>query len=236
LSGVALDLEVSFSRRETMSKRILVVAAVALLAAFGGIAYAASSGEGVINACAKSGNGQLRLDVGGGCRPGEDSVQWSQVGPQGPAGPPGPAGTSHADERFFARSLADVSSWLPVISGTWPDVRPSMTHVLTMHLGQGTYSITAQVTAGNYSGTGVMVCLLGNPTVGYAVGQSAVGNGPGYAVQQTFEAQSIFPMQTAGDIELSCFNAPPNQPAGNPTIGLADVIATKLDTYTSTQE
>jgi hypothetical protein len=52
---------------------------------------------------------------------------------------------THADERFFARSLADVETWLPIVSGTWPDVRPFLTHVLTMHLDKGNYAITAEV-------------------------------------------------------------------------------------------
>lgn len=219
-----------------MSKRFLVVAAIAIFATVGGIAYASTGGSGTINACAKTADGQLRLDNGDGCLPSERSVTWGAIGPQGPAGPPGPSGTSRADERYFARSLTDVSTWLPVVSGTWPDIRPSMKHVLTMHLAPGTYTITAEVIAGNYTGVGVMVCLLGNSTVGFAVAQSAVGNEPGYAVQQTFEAQSIFPMATGGDLDLTCFNAPQNQPVGNPILAYADVVATKVDTYTSTQE
>jgi len=223
-----------------MSKRtiaVLVVAAV--LAAAAGATYAATSGDGVVKACAGKATGELRLQTGKTCLPFENAVQWNQAGPQGPAGPagpPGPAGVTHADERFFARSLADPDTWLPIVSGVWPDVRPSLTHVLTLHLDPGNYAVTAEVIAGNYSGTGVVVCLLGNSTVGYAVGQSGTGNAPGYSIQQTFELQSMFPLPDGGDLELSCFNAPPWSPQGNPAIGFADVIATKVDTMTSTQE
>jgi len=105
-----------------------------------------------------------------------------------------------------------------------------------MHLPKGNYAITAEVIAENSAGQGIVVCLLGNSTLGFAVAQSGVGNAPGFALQQTFEAQGIFALSAPSDLELSCFNAPPNEPAGNPRIGLADVIATTLDTFTSTQE
>ena len=216
-------------------KRLALVGglvAVALAAA-AGFAYAQGGGEATINACAKTDSGQLRLDTGSGCLPSEQAVQWNQVGPQGPPGPPG---VTRAEERFFARSLADVGTWLPIVSGTWPDVRPSITHVLTIHLDKGNYTVTAEMIAENAGGHGVVVCLLGNSTLGFAVAQSAVGDAPGFALQQTFEAQSIFALNAPGDLELSCFNAPPNDPAGTPRIGLADVIATKIDTVAVSQE
>lgn len=208
----------------------------AALAVAGGFAYAGATGEAVIKACAKTDNGQLRLDRGGGCLASEQAVQWNQQGPQGQPGSQGPPGITHVDERFFARSLANVDTWLPIVSGTWPDVRPFLTHVLTIHLDKGSYAVTAEVIAENDSGHGIVVCLLGNSTVGFTVAQSGVGNAAGFALQQTFEAQGTFVLGAPGDLELSCFNAPPNEPAGNPRIGLADVLATRVDTVTSTQE
>jgi hypothetical protein len=218
---------------------ILAVVVAGALAAAGGFAYAQVSGDATIKACAKTDNGQLRLDPGSGCLPSEQALQWNQTGPQGLQGlpgPQGPAGVTHAQERFFARSLANVGTWLPIVSGTWPDVRPFLTHVLTMHVDKGNYAVTGEIVAENDGGHGVVVCLLGNSTVGFAVAQSAVGDAPGFALQQTFELQSIFPLDEAGDLELSCFNAPPNEPAGNPRIGLADVVATKIDTVAVSQE
>jgi hypothetical protein len=218
---------------------VLGVVVTAALAAAGGFAYAQATGDAVIKACAKTEHGQLRLDQGDGCLASEEAVQWNQTGPQGlqgVSGPQGPPGMTHADERFFARSLADVETWLPIVSGTWPDVRPFLTHVLKMHLDKGNYAITAEVIAENDSGHGIVVCLLGNSTVGFTVAQSGVGNASGFALQQTFEAQGVFALNGPNDLEFSCFNAPPNEPAANPRIGFADVIATKLGTFTSTQE
>ncbi len=158
------------------------------------------------------------------------------AGPSGQTGPQGPPGVTHADEWFFARTLSNPGTWLPIVSGTWPDIQPFMTHVLTAHLDKGNYAVTAEIIAENDAGHGIVVCLLGNSTVGYSVGQSGVGYVAGFALQQTFEMQDIFPMATAGDLELSCFNAPPNDPAGIPRIGYATVIATKIDTVTVTQQ
>jgi len=60
-------------------KLALLTAGLAVLALAGGIAYAASSDTGsVYNACAKTDNGQLRLDTGGGCLPSEQAVQLAQ--------------------------------------------------------------------------------------------------------------------------------------------------------------
>jgi hypothetical protein len=59
-------------------KLALLVVGLALLALAGGIAYAASSdAASVINACAKTDNGQLRLDTGSGCLPSEQAVQFA---------------------------------------------------------------------------------------------------------------------------------------------------------------
>ena len=211
---------------------VVLAALIVVVAAAGGFAYARATGDTVINACAKAENGQLRLDTGSGCRPSENPIQWNQAGPQGIPGPQGiqgpqgPAGVTNADERFFARSITDQGTWLRVRVGTWPDVRPSMTHVTTSHLVPGNYTISAEVLASNYAGVGVLVCLLGNPSVGYTLAQTGLGNGGGFSIQQTIVAQGIFPLPQGGDIDLSCFSAPQgDSPAGDPRVGYADVIA-----------
>jgi collagen triple helix repeat protein len=89
-----------------------IAGAVAGLVAAGGAAFAASSvigSGGVIEACYKQQNGQLRL-VGSAsdCLPSETAIGWNAqgqkgdkgdtgpAGPQGPAGPPGPQGDTGA--------------------------------------------------------------------------------------------------------------------------------------------
>jgi hypothetical protein len=66
----------------------------------------------VIHACAKSNNGQLRLDTGSGCLPSEQAVQWNQTGP------PGPSGNTDSTVRHMSNFMADgktVST--PISSG-----------------------------------------------------------------------------------------------------------------------
>ena len=206
--------------------KALLVCVVGSLALVGGIAYADStsgSTTAAIGACAKADGGQLRLDTGSGCLPSEQGVQLGRP--------------THADERYFAASLTDPGTWRQVTTGTWPAVRAAMTHVLTMHLDPGSYTVTAEVLGANYSGVGVLVCLLGNQSTGYAIAQTALGNAAGYGIQQTIEAQSIFSLPQGGDLELSCFNAPQGDAdPGNPRIGFADVVATGVSSFTSTQE
>ena len=94
-----------------MSKSLLsaaVGAAVATLIA-GGVAWAAiPSSTGVINACFKNQNGQLRVvEDAGSCQPSEQAIAWNEegvkgdtgdkgdrgeTGPQGAQGTPGPPG------------------------------------------------------------------------------------------------------------------------------------------------
>jgi hypothetical protein len=190
----------------------VLLAFVLLLATAGGIAYATIPGsDGVIHGCYTNRGGVLTvIDAAAGqtCSPLQTPITWNQQGPkgdpdpQGLPGPQGPPGVTRADERFFARSLADHGTWLPIVSGTWPDVRPVMTHVLTMHLEAGDYAVTAEMIADNDSGHGIVVCLFGNPTVGYTVAQSAVGNEAGFALQQTFEAQATYALDAPSDLEL----------------------------------
>lgn len=79
------------------SRRVAVaVTAVVLVAIAGGVTYAVADigGGGVINACYKSQNGQLRLidPATDHCLPSETAISWGQTGTQGPTGPQGSKG------------------------------------------------------------------------------------------------------------------------------------------------
>src|SRR4051794_13125983 len=88
----------SFLRRRRPSPA-LIVAALALAVALGGVAVAAiPSSDGVIHGCYKQHKGQLRVvDAASGqhCRRSEVALAWNQ---QGPAGPQGAAGQSGRGE------------------------------------------------------------------------------------------------------------------------------------------
>ena len=81
----------------------VVAASIGIAVGIGGVVWATIPDvAGVIHACYKAQNGQLRIvDVsqGQGCGPSEVALQWSQTGPvgaKGPTGPQGPTGTQGA--------------------------------------------------------------------------------------------------------------------------------------------
>jgi hypothetical protein len=76
---------------------LVIAAAVAILVAGAGVAYATiPDGAGVIHGCYDK-KGNLRVvdpSAGGACTGGETALDWSQTGPQGP---PGQNGTNGAN-------------------------------------------------------------------------------------------------------------------------------------------
>jgi hypothetical protein len=213
-----------------MSRRIRRWLIAGVLAALvggvvGGFAYARATGGDTINACAKTADGQLRLDTGGGCLASEQAVQWSKTGPQGIQGPAGPSGLSTSIERTFFRRLQDVSTWQEVAQ-----TQADRTHLTSIHLAEGNYVVQTQVIGADFTGTGTLVCITGNNAFGgFAVGQASVGNTGGYVNQTNIAYQSDFAITAGGgDLEVSCWLAPDGD-GGHPLVGYADVIATKVD-------
>jgi hypothetical protein len=200
-----------------------VVVIVAVLGTAGGIAYADSGGGGTIAACAKTDTGQLRLNTGGGCLPSETAVQW-------------PAAGSQTQERFYrAANIADSATWLPLAVGIFPNVTP--TEVITTHVAAGDYEMSAQVTAGNRTGSGVVACLIldGSTIRGFA--QTAVGVDAGYSRRQTMTIAGALSLDHDATIVLSCWSTP-NSPlaAGSPGVEAADVTTTSVGAASITEE
>jgi hypothetical protein len=81
-------------RGVTGLRRSAGVALVAAAVVVGGAAVAVGSGDaGEIYACAKTGNGQLRVvEADEGCLSSEQRLVWNVEGPQGEPGPVGPVG------------------------------------------------------------------------------------------------------------------------------------------------
>ncbi|HEY3543527.1 MAG TPA: hypothetical protein VGK79_13405 [Gaiellaceae bacterium] len=198
-------------------KLMIGAVAAAALAAAGGIAYAAATGgtPSGYDACAKTQNGLLRLVNGGACDASEQSVRL---------GAP-----AHVDEWAWYQG---PGGGIPIVSGVWPGIRGHETTVLTFHLDQGQYLVATQLIAINNDGHGVVVCQTGNHALGISLLQGAVGQGPGMAIQQTMQSQTVFDVPTPQDLTVDCFNAPPNDPAGYPFINEVDVTASKIDSST----
>jgi hypothetical protein len=214
-------LKVSYIRLRRGMLAALAVAVVA--AAAGGLAYAQTSDGNTIKACAQTTSGQLRLDTGDGCRASEQAVQWPAAGPQ-------------TQERFYrAANIPDSATWLPLAIGFYPSVTP--TEVVATNVAAGDYEITAQLTVGNRTGSGIVACFLLDGSTIRGFGQTAVGVDPGYSRQQTMTLAGALSLDHDATIALSCFSSP-NAPlaAGAPGVEVADVTTTSVGTATITQE
>jgi len=198
-----------------------------LAAAFvtAGVAYATSTSGG-IDACAKTTNGQLRLDTGDGCLASEQQVTL------------GAAHTARADERYYAapRILGGTTAFaLPV--GLFPGVLATATPVITTHVPAGNYVVTGEVTAVNFSGSGTLVCLFrdsADVTHGYASTQ--LGNGAGYSSVQTITMDGALVVPEDTDLRLICWSQNVGGPVGQPEVWAAAITTKTVDVATITQE
>jgi hypothetical protein len=199
---------------------------------------------GVIHGCYKTDNGKLRVvdSSSAGCGTDESSLSWNQTGPQGatgPVGPQGPAGPTRADERYYlASTFADRSTWLPIRVGTFSDVVSSTTRIVTAHLAAGNYTVAAQVIAENHDGVGYVVCFVHNGGQILGLSEGVVGIGGAAAFAQTLGIDVGISLTQAADVDLSCDSVPlgASQAAGTPIVGLADIVATKVDTLNLSQD
>ena len=199
------------------------LAAAAVAAATAGFAYAQTTDGNTISACAATAKGQLRLDTGGGCLPNEQAVQWPAVG-------------SQTQERFYvAADVGDSATWLPLAVGIYPDVTP--TEVVTTQVAAGDYEVSAQITAGNRTGSGVVGCLLLDGTKIRGFAKTAVGVDAGYSRQQTMTLAGAVSLDHDATLALSCWSSP-NSPLapGAPGVEAADINTTSVEKATITQE
>ena len=82
----------------SISRKMVIVAALAVLVIAGGGAVFAGSHSGVIQACVNSDSGTIKIvSADEECNDNWSSLSWSQEGPAGPTGPEGPEGPAGAD-------------------------------------------------------------------------------------------------------------------------------------------
>ena len=201
-----------------MRTYVLLISVVAACAA-GGYAYAATSGGGggAVDACAKTANGQLRLDTGDGCLPSETALQLG--------------GASHVDEwgNYYG-----LNGGPRLANGVWPDIRGHQTVIQHFRLEPGQYLVSAEVLAQNRTGEGVVVCQIGGAPGYYTLAQGAVGTSAGFAQQQTLQQQGVIATSTPLDLDLVCWNATQGDaPAGEAFVNFYDMTATRIDSSTS---
>ena len=115
-----------------MLKKLVLVTAVAVgaVTALGGIAGATQSSDEQVQACVRPGSLELRLAQDGGtCKPNEQQVSWSKIGPQGApgiAGLPGPQGVAGPQGAPGPQGLPGVTS-VRVARGEFRLVEPGAT-------------------------------------------------------------------------------------------------------------
>jgi hypothetical protein len=139
------------------SRFYVACAALGLLAAVGGIAYATiPDAGGVIHGCYLNRTGLLRvIDTStSNCTTFETPIEWSQTGPQGPPGQPGeqgPPGEPGPSEAFNVRgSTVEITS-------------DASTEILRRDVPAGSYVVTARVeafTRGQTTGPRFITCMI----------------------------------------------------------------------------
>jgi hypothetical protein len=115
----------------------LVLSALALVVALGGVAYSAiPDASGVIHGCYQARTLRV-IDSAANCDPGETALNWNQQGapgPQGPAGPQGPPGQPPA----YTKSVAKV---------TVPDGNTGFVEIARLDVPAGRYVVIAKALA-----------------------------------------------------------------------------------------
>ena len=204
--------------RKGLRRWLLAAAATALVpAAAAGLASATASDRGTLGACAKTTDGQLRLDTGDGCLPSEQALQL---------------GTAAPSRRLFGGTTA-----FPIPVGRFPDVLATATPVLTIDVPAGSYTLSIDVTAVNFSGNGNLVCLTRDSngvTHGYM--STSLGNTQGAAASQTITTDGVFIATEDTDLRLFCFSQNFGGPVGDPEIWAAAITTKTVDAATITQE
>ncbi len=223
-----------FTTKFSKTLGVLVVFAMAAGTAWASI----PDSGGAIHGCYKTDNGKLRVidSSSVGCGSDESALTWNQTGPQGPQGPPGP---TRADERYYlASTFADRSTWLPIRTGAFTDVVSSTTRIVTAQLAAGNYTVAAEVIAENHDGVGYVVCFLHNGGQILGLSEASIGTEGAAAFAQTLGIEVGISLAQAADVELSCDSVPldTTHATGTPIVGLADIVATKVDTLSISQD
>ena len=217
---------------------VVIVAAVGAAAVVGGITYASVGGGGVISACYKAQNGQVRLidpDTQS-CLPSEEAIQWNQTGPQGlqgpqgvqgeqgEVGPTGPRGPSNAYDGF--RNPGNNIS----ITGT---SLFAATRVLQFNIPAGGFAITSKVNvSSNGSSGGLVHCYTKNVDGWFDMGIASIGSGPGQVLEATLSTTFTGQSASAGLLSIDCWRE--NFPAGAPPLAtLAEAVAIQVAQITT---
>jgi len=212
----------------TAVNRWIAAASAAIIVAVALAAITIAQGSGVINACFKVQNGQLRLvNAAGQCLPSEQPISWNQEGVQGPQGPQGPQGAQ--GERGPSDAWDVWRQTLLQITGT---SYAGANSVLSIDLPAGKFAITSKVNITSFgSGGGLVRCYTQSLTGWYDMGIASIGPNAGQTLEATlsttFTAQEVNP----GPLTVRCWRE--GGVGSAPYSTLAEAVAIEIANVTT---
>jgi hypothetical protein len=207
-------------------RRWIGAASVALIVAVALAAITVAQGSGVINACFKAQNGQLRLvSAAGQCLPSEQAISWNQEGVPGAQGPQGPQG---AQGEVGPRGPSDA--WdvyrQPAVAITGTNFNDANV-LLSIDLPAGIFAITSKVNISSAgSGGGLVRCYTKSNVGWFDMGIASIGPNAGQTLEATLSTTFTATEAAPGALTLRCWRE-----AGvgsTPIANLAEAVAIEV--------
>jgi len=220
-------------------RRWIGAATAAFIVAVALAAITVAQGSGVINACFKVQNGQLRLvSAAGQCLPSEQAITWNQAGVQGPQGEQGepglqgPQGPQGAQGEVGPRGPSDAwdvyRQTLVSITGT---SLATANVLLSIDLPAGKFAITSKANISSAgSGGGFVRCYTRSGSGWYDMGIASIGPNAGQTLEATLSTTFTANETTAGPLTLRCWREAGVGSA--PVSNIAEAVAIEVASIT----
>ena len=171
-------------------------------------------------AVAAAGGATLASAAGG------DGIQRASVNaPPSHAAPPAMTRAYEIWRSDIVQPDVEITTSGPIRQGT---------HVLTLHLDEGSYLVWASITAGKQDGWGFLRCAVIVPEGAVTFAREAMGNQPGTSGGATLTANGAYAVPEGGrDLELKCTQEPGSNGA-NPRVFDAIIDALEIGSFVST--
>jgi hypothetical protein len=222
---------------------VIVSAAVVVAAGVAQLTQASVGSGGVIQACYKTQNGQLRVidPATQVCLPSETLISWNQtgpVGPQGPIGPQGPQGETGPTGPQGPQGIQGPTGprgpsnaydgfKFPGNNTPITGTNAARTRVLAFNLPAGSFAITSKVnlSAGTTAG-GLVHCVTQTPTGYFDMGVSSIGSHDGETLEDTQATTFTAIEANPGQLTIDCWRI--NGLGDPPIAGLAEAVAIQV--------
>lgn len=207
--------------------RWIAAASAAIIVAVALAAITVAQGSGVINACFKVQNGQLRLvSAAGQCLPSEQAISWNEEGVQGPQGPQGPQGAQ--GERGPSDAWDVFRQSAVAITGTNFN---NANVLLDIELPAGTFAITSKVNiSSGASGGGLVRCYTKSNVGWFDMGIASIGPNAGQTLEATLSTTFTAQEAAPGPLTLRCWRE--SGVGATPFSTLAEAVAIQVGNVT----